>query len=440
MPEETAACRFITAAFGAWERAAIPFVVLRNYEHLPQATSNDIDVLVEPVRQRQAEQVLVQTASERGYRLHLRAEYATLALYFSTGEPRSQIHFDLFSAFTWRGIPYLDAEPFLKNKIQRGIFFVPHAAHESACNLLSSLAYTGKLKSKYQASIRANFATHPEAARTLLARTYGTSLAHQIVEAAVAGRWAEIQSLAGTVRATAVRRRFTSHPLSTLAAAVSDASRVAHRFFHPPGRAVVLCGPDGCGKSTIGPMVSAGLSATFSPDKGEQFHWKPAVFSARRQASRKPTTDPHSQPPRNALVSMLYFKVHWLEFFLGWHLRVRPKLFRGGLVLIDRWYYDFLVDQRRYRLQVPKVLVRLGLKLLPKPDLVFLLDAPPEILRQRKQEVPEAETRRQRESYLRLVRTLPNGIVVDASQSPERVADDICHRLLDQMGEQSYRP
>ena len=63
MPEETAASRFITAAFGAWEQAAIPFVVLRNYENLPQATSNDIDVLVEPTRQRQAEQVLIQTAN-----------------------------------------------------------------------------------------------------------------------------------------------------------------------------------------------------------------------------------------------------------------------------------------------------------------------------------------------------------------------------------------
>ncbi len=436
MPEETAASRFITATFGAWEQAGIPFVVLRNYENLPRATSNDIDVLVEPTRQRQAEQVLIQTANQCGYKLHLRAEYATLALYFSTGEPRSQIHFDLFSGFTWRGIPYLDGEPFLRSKVQRGIFFVPHPAHESACNLLSSLAYTGKLKSKYQASISANFAAHPETARTLLTGTYGATLANHIVEAAVAGRWAEIQSLAGTVRATAVRRGFTSHPLPTLAAAVSDARRLVHRFFHPPGRAVVLCGPDGCGKSTIGPGVIAGLSTTFSPDKGEQFHWKPAVFSTRRQASRKPTTDPHSQQPRNVLVSMVYFKIHWLEFFLGWFLRVRPRLFRGGLVLIDRWYYDFFVDQRRYRLQVPKILVQLGLRLLPKPDLVVLLDVPPEILRQRKQEVPEAETRRQRQAYLRLVQTLPNGMVVDASQSPEKVADDICRRVLEYVATQ----
>jgi thymidylate kinase len=440
MPEESAARQFITAAFGAWQRAGNPFVVLRNYENLPQATANDIDVLVEPDQRRQAEQVLIRTAGECGYKLHLRAEYATLALYFSAVESRSQIHFDLFAGFTWRGIPFLDSEPFLQSKIQRASFFVPHPAHESACNLLSSLVYTGKLKGKYQASISAGFSNHPETARTLLGKTYGSILAKRIVDAAIAGRWAEIESLAGVVRATAVRRRLASRPFCTLTAAASDASRVVHRYFHPPGRAVVLCGPDGCGKSTVGPSVVDGLARTFSPDKGTQFHWKPAIFSARRQATRGPSTTPHSKPPRNALISLVYFKIHWLEFFLGWHLRVRPKLFRGGLVLIDRWYYDFFVDQRRYRLRVPNLMVRLGLAVLPKPDLVFLLDAPPEVLRQRKQEVPEVETRRQREAYLNLVQTLPNGVVVDASQPPDRVAGDICRKILERMAAQIAEP
>ena len=71
--------------------------------------------------------------------------------------------------------------------------------------------------------------------------------------------------------------------------------------------------------------------------------------------------------------------------------------FRGGLVLIDRYYYDFLIDQRRYRLQVPQWLVRLGLAFLKKPDLVLLLDAPADVLQSRKQEVALTETRRQRD-------------------------------------------
>jgi len=440
MPEESGARQFITASFGAWQQAGIPFVVLRNYENLPQATTNDIDVLVEPGQRRQAEQMLIRTAGECGYKLHLRAEYATLALYFSAAESRSQIHFDLFDGFTWRGIPFLDSEPFHQGKLPRNNFFIPHPAHESVCNLLSSLVYTGKLKSKYQAGISANFASHSEIARTLMEKTCGANLAKRIVDGAIAGRWAEIELFAGAVRAATVRRQFASRPFCTLAAAASDTRRVVHRFFSPPGKAIVLCGPDGCGKSTVGPLVIDGLAGTFSPDKGAQFHWKPPVFSGRRQATRGPATDPHSKPPRNALISLLYIKLHWLEFFLGWHLRVRPRLFRGGLVLIDRWYYDFFVDQRRYRLQGSNLLVQIGLKLLPKPDLVFLLDAPLEVLRRRKQEVPEAETRKQREAYLILIRSLPNGVEIDASQTPECVAGDICRKVLERMAAQIAKP
>src|SRR6266704_6933853 len=72
------------------------------------------------------------------------------------------------------------------------------------------------------------------------------------------------------------------------------------------------------------------------------------LFSARRMAARSPEQAPHGQPPRNSFVSLLFFGFHWLEFFLGSHFRVRAITSRGGLVLIDRFYYDFFFDQRRY--------------------------------------------------------------------------------------------
>ena len=170
-----------------------------------------------------------------------------------------------------------------------------------------------------------------------------------------------------------------------------------------------------------------------------QFHWKPPLFSARRQAARGPATDPHGRPARNPAVSLCYFGFHWLEFLLGSHLRLRPITFRGGLVLIDRYYYDFFVDQRRYRLRVPQAVVRLGHFFLKKPDLVVLLDAPAEVLQQRKQEVPLAETERQRAAYLALVRGLGNGRVVDATQPPEKVGADISRAILDFMAERTRR-
>jgi thymidylate kinase len=108
-------------------------------------------------------------------------------------------------------------------------------------------------------------------------------------------------------------------------------------------------------------------------------------------------------------------------------------------VLIDRYYYDFFVDQRRYRLDVPPVLVRLGHFFLKKPDLVVLLDAPSAVLQSRKQEVAPAETERQRLAYRELVRGLSNGLVLDATRPPDKVGAAINRAILDFMAQRTIK-
>jgi thymidylate kinase len=386
---------------------------------------------------RQAEQTLLGAASKAGFRLHNRIGFATLALYLSSKQSNAQIHFDLFTALKWRGFEFLAGEGFLRRKVGHDLFCIPHPADETAIKLLTSLIYTGKVKEKYQASVAAGLQAEPVAITELLARTYGLAHVKFLVTAGAQARWAEIEAATVALRRALVVRQLTRHPWRTLKSLLLDANRLARRFLQPPGVSVVLCGADGSGKSTASSAVTAGLSVAFSPQKVRQFHWKPQLFSARRQAARGPATDPHGRPARNPAFSLAYFGFHWLEFFLGSHLRLRTITFRGGLVLIDRFYYDFFVDQRRYRLRVPQFIVRLGYCFLKQPDLVVLLDAPAEVLQSRKQEVALAETERQRTAYLELVCGLRNGRVVDATQPPEKVGADISRAILDFMAERT---
>jgi hypothetical protein len=101
--------------------------------------------------------------------------------------------------------------------------------------------------------------------------------------------------------------------------------------------------------------------------------------------------------------------------------------------MYDRHFVDILVDAKRYRYGGPGWTLRLLWQLIPKPDLVVLLDAPPEVLQARKQEVPLDVTARQRQAYLSLVRTLPNGRIVDANQAQARVADRVAEVVLDEL-------
>jgi len=67
---------------------------------------------------------------------------------------------------------------------------------------------------------------------------------------------------------------------------------------------------------------------------------------------------------------------------------------------------------------------------VPQPDLVFILDAPPEIIQARKQEVPFAESARQRAAYLALVPHLRAAHVIDAAQPLGKVVADVLGIVL----------
>lgn len=438
-PEQEEVSQFVTAVFRAWQHAGIAFLVLRNYENLPQSISNDIDVLLKPCQLRDAEESLLATARSTGFRLHNRAEFATLALYFSTKHSNAQVHFDLFTDLKWRSFDFLRCGEFLQRRVNRDLFSIPHPADEAATNLLATMIYTGKVKEKYKPSIATGFRNEPAMAKSLLAKTYGPRLAEVVVAAGAKENWPQLEAATPALRRALITHQLARHPLAVLASFYKDSPRLLKRLIHPPGLTIVFCGADGSGKSTVARAIIEGLSPTFSPLKGRQFHWKPPVLSGKRMASRAPTDDPHSKPPRNPFLSLLYFGLHLLEFVLGSRLRIRPVTFRDGLVLIDRYYYDFFVDQRRYRLRVPFFLVRLGCHLIKKPDLVLLLDAPAEVLQQRKQEVPIAETQRQRDAYLSLIRRLPNARVVNAAQPADKVASDAMRLILDFMAARTSR-
>jgi thymidylate kinase len=98
--------------------------------------------------------------------------------------------------------------------------------------------------------------------------------------------------------------------------------------------------------------------------------------------------------------------------------------------LNHRYCVDALVDRRRYRYNGPQWLLELAWRLARKPDLVILLDAPPEVVQARKKEVAFEETIRQRDAYRKLVEAMPNGHVIDATQPVADVVADVERVIL----------
>lgn len=429
----------VTAVFEAWRSAGVEFLVLRNYEKLPRETGNDIDVLVLPGHLARAEEVLVSTAARIGYRLHNRAEFSPVSLFFYHPESCRQIQFDLFHCLNWRGFALLQPEAVLTRRTETGLFAIPHPAHEVVLNLITRLIYHGQVREKYKPGIARVIKQDPAAATAVLAELFGQRLAQAVIQSVRSEVWTDIEDQTGALRRRLICRQMTFHPVRTLWSVLRDVKRLAGRLWCPPGMTVVLLGADGCGKSSVAAGLIESLRPTFNPGKGLHGHWKPMVLPLRRRAERKPTTDPHAQPPRGRVASILTLCAHWLEYLVGGCIRFLPVLFRNGLVLMDRYHYDFEVDPRRYRLQIPPGLVHALFRWLPSPDLVLVLDAPTEVLRARKQEVPEPETRRQQEAYRALARRLPVAEIVNCAQPLDAVVREATGHVLQRLAARQAR-
>ena len=164
------------------------------------------------------------------------------------------------------------------------------------------------------------------------------------------------------------------------------------------------------------------------------------MAAATNPHARPPTRNPHDKPPRGLALSLLKLGLWWADFtFLGYAVDVYPRLRRSTLVLFDRYYQDLLVDPKRHRYGGPLWLARYVGRLFPRPDVIILLDAPPEVLHSRKREVPLAETARQREAYLELVRRSPSCHVVDASRPVPEVVAEVEQVLIDRLAARTTR-
>ena len=144
-----------------------------------------------------------------------------------------------------------------------------------------------------------------------------------------------------------------------------------------------------------------------------------------------PVTTPHAQLPRSTLASLGKL-IYWLlDCWFGYLIAIRPAVTNSRLVIFDRYLPDILVDPLRYRLPAScRRFARMLLPLLPRPDLCVLLDVPPDIVQERKQEVSLAESQRQRAAYLDMFEALPNTLLVDAALSVDEVAQQIATAIF----------
>jgi thymidylate kinase len=242
-------------------------------------------------------------------------------------------------------------------------------------------------------------------------------------------------------RAAIVRHLFWRNPVLSvwryLAAAVLRRIKIIAFVMGQRGLSVALLAPDGAGKSTLakaltrdlylrGRLIYMGTNVDASTVGLPTTRWLHRRLKASNGKLRK-------RNPNWLMLKALGFVNRLLE---QWYRAGAATyyLMSGRLVVFDRYFYDSWISPARRGFNTPWKRLRRKLfeSICPTPDLVILLDAPGQLLYDRKHEHTPEWLESQRRAYLALKDRLPQMRVIDATNQAEEVKREVMALIWNQ--------
>ncbi len=399
---------FLRTLFRLLDECDIRYCVLHSWEGLPEELPSDLDLAAHP-RDVHKLPLVFRSLKEKGYSVVQCLNYFVNAYYFVffwfDGPAAKSVPVDIIFEHRRSGLIVPSGEALVAGRRKQDIFWVPEPAAEFAY-LLAKKTWKGNVFGRQAQRLK------------LLVEQLGRSQAERIAGELFRKRWRR-QVVEGCAKGCALilpktQPWWTSlarDPLKLTGYLFADGRRRIRRWLQPTGLFVVILGPDGVGKTTLINHLVQVLGPAFR--RHRVFHWRPMLLWRRKDTG--PVTEPHGRPEHPAWWSVARLFSHLLDYWFGYGLVIRPLLARSGLVVFDRYFHDLLVDPRRYRYGGPLWPVRALRPLIPKPDLVLLLDAPEEVILSRKQEVAPEQVQLQRRNYLRQANEFSRVCVIDAA-------------------------
>jgi thymidylate kinase len=420
--------------FDAFDAAEIAYCLLRDYENPAEAFEKcEIDLLVDPHHLLPLERILdahgfvslpawghaphsFYVGFDRRFGVWIKFDVVTGLRY---GKPIRTFSVDLLDAC-------------LRNRRRGGLGYSLSAENELITLFLHCMLDKAEFKEKHRKRFSA-LSVQAAADQTLdqqIKIVVDKHLApeldwNSIASAIELDRW---QSLLNK-RSVVIRKFFLRAPMKSIwrnyvARAMRRLRPLLFALFRR-GFTVALLAPDGAGKSTLA------YSLTRDPYLRARLIYMGTNVKA--QGLFLPTTQwLHTKIKKSeARRAKLGLKILKGMGFINrvveqWYrsLAAAYHVSRGRFVVYDRFVYDsWLVSRpRSIRKRIRRWLLEAA---CPSPDLVVLLDAPGDLLFKRKGEHSPEWLELQRQSYLNLLPSVPNMIVVDAQQDAEEVRKEV---------------
>lgn len=444
---------FVTLLFATFKELNIRYFVLRNYEGLPDKnTGKDIDIVISPHEYHLVKGALLSVMRKYGIQYYQITQFDRMRCWYIMDYKKNfGIHIDIIENEVYKGFRFYAFDYLYDNTTEYNGFIVLNKPMDTMMLLIQNLVAYKSLKEKYRNTIKENYATNKREINAEIIKFWGKKVGLQLINYLERNNFDAIVKYSLVLGRTAMRRILLKSPIRTIFNIQRFLIGKFYRIIWCPKkywRFIAVEAPDGTGKTTFINNLIVELRKYYVSDE-KRFcvhHFRPSILPNLGAAGEKMKvmkqdkdfTNPHRAKPANGLSSFIRMLYYWIDYVIGIPIILRKEVQYERYTIFDRYIYDFLVDPERSRISLPKWIRLCFSKLVVKPQIVFVLNADPDVIYERKQELTKCEITRQLEDFHDLKKTCKNVTFIDANQTPQEMVEQAMALIMDKFLDKSF--
>ncbi len=442
-------CKIFTELIDNFVKNGIEYFILRNYKGLPNVNSSkDIDIIIRPGKGKKAEELLRQVYKNNNLTNFHKAQFARLNCYYGISLKNGiSIHIDLIEGYIVKGYEIFSFDELYENTESYNGLRVLDEFYEGIMVFIYKQFGYGKpqLKDEYKEIIHNTYVRYKDRFINLLEHLTSKKYSELTSDYLSELNFDAIISLAPILTKLLKKYATRKHLIKTQLTKISFIFQKTHRIifrYRKFEKSVAIIAPDGAGKTTFLDALYEKINYYYRNNPEDRrfdiYHFRPNILPNLGEIGEKigimeqdkDFTNPHRSKAANPFSSLIRILYYWLDYVIGWSICVRKDVQFDRYSVFDRYSYDLIVDPGRSKLNLPMLLRKIFVMLMHHPKIVFYLDAQPETIFKRKQELTLEEIRRQTDIYRNLAGTHSRFVVLDANESVDSIVNNALEKLF----------
>lgn len=428
--------RFLQTFLPRLEQAGIRYAIVRGWEDIPNSMlGGDCDMWVDETQYEQLKQILRSTLTDCNGIVASYMEGYKAPKYILLG-PDWGLQLDLgFTVVHYKCYNYYPDELVQKHIITHNGYSVVSTEADAYMAFIKEVLYNGfSQKEKYVNRMRGvlNSSTQEQIRENL--SLYSDSTIQMFQQQALDKTRTQYPKL----RRAMLRDILPAINFRNMRYQLRKLKRICRH----PGYVIAVLGTDGSGKSAIINTITPWLDEAFHHNvkyKHLRPEWLPdiaVVLGKRKKNECHPivASNPHIAQPSGFFGSLARLLYYLMDYTFGYLQHVWKGIsLHYNVVVFDRYYYDYYIDQRRYLMNLPRWIIRFGELFVPDPDIVLCLGGDPKMIYARKPETSLEEVTRQTDELKRFASKRKNAVWIDTTKPIEESVADAKSAILTMM-------